>query len=87
MRAWLGLLVLSAGCGASMQQLKNRASIDLDCDIPQLAIRDVDAATRRVNGCGKQAIYVEQFNHGVRAAWLLDSPITPSSRISLSKSP
>lgn len=79
MKACLAALVFASGCGATMEQLKNRASIDLDCDAPQLAIRSVDSATRRVNGCGKQAIYVEQFNHGVRAAWLLDSPITPSS--------
>lgn len=73
------LLVIGAtGCGATLQQLKNRAAIDLDCQAGSLAVSNIDAATRNVKGCGKQAIYVEQFNHSVRPAWLLNSSITSS---------
>jgi hypothetical protein len=87
MRAYLAagwLVIGSAGCGATLEQLKNRASIDLDCQPSSLAIRPIDSATRRVNGCGRQAIYVEQFNHSVRPAWLLNSPIVPAAASSAS---
>jgi hypothetical protein len=80
MKAYLtaSLLVIGSGCGATAAQLKNRAAIDLDCQPSSLAILSIDAATKSVNGCGRQAIYVEQFNHSVRPAWLLNSSITPS---------
>jgi hypothetical protein len=89
MKAYLaaGLLVLGSGCGATLGQLKNRAAIDLDCQPASLAVRDIDPATKSVNGCGKQAIYVEQFNHSVRPAWLLNSSITPAATASASKTP
>ena len=88
MRAYLAATVLlMAGCGATLEQLKNRASIDLECQASNLDVHAIDSATRSVNGCGKQAIYVEQFNHSVRPAWLLNSPITPSSTVSVSKAP
>ena len=84
MKAWLAasLLMTGAGCGATLEQLKNRASIDLECQSASLAVRPIDAATRSVSGCGKQAIYVEQFNHSVRPAWLLNSAITSSATAS-----
>jgi hypothetical protein len=86
MKAYLAasLLMMGSGCGATVAQLKNRAAIDLDCQPSSLAIRSIDAATRNVNGCGKQAIYVEQFNHSVRPTWLLNSSITPSATASAS---
>ena len=89
MRAYLaaGLLVIGSGCGATVEQLKVRAAIDLDCQPARLAIRPIDSATRSVNGCGKQAIYVEQFNHSVRPTWLLNSSITPSATASASRAP
>jgi hypothetical protein len=89
MKAYLaaGLLVIGSGCGATLVQLKNRASIDLDCQPSRLAVRSIDSATRSVNGCGKQAIYVEQFNHSVRPAWLLNSSITPAAAASASNAP
>jgi hypothetical protein len=90
MRAYLAagwLVIGSAGCGATLGQLKNRASIDLDCQPASLAIRPIDSATRSVNGCGKQAIYVEQFNHSVRPTWLLNSSITQSAAASVAKAP
>lgn len=81
------LLMLGSGCGATLGQLKNRAAIDLDCQPSSLAIRSIDSATRSVNGCGKQAIYVEQFNHAVRPTWLLNSSIAPAAAASASRSP
>lgn len=89
MKAYLaaGLLVLGSGCGATVAQLKNRASIDLDCQPSSLAIRSIDSATRSVSGCGRQAIYVEQFNHSVRPAWLLNSSIAPAATASASNAP
>ncbi len=89
MKAWLaaGVLMMGSGCGATVAQLKNRAAIDLDCQPSSLAIRSIDAATRSVSGCGRQAIYVEQFNHSVRPAWLLNSPIAPAASVSASSTP
>jgi hypothetical protein len=90
MKAYLAatwLVIGSAGCGASLEQLKNRAAIDLECQPASLAIRPIDSATRSVNGCGKQAIYVEQFNHSVRPTWLLNSSITPAATSSAAKEP
>jgi hypothetical protein len=78
MKAYLAAssLVIGTGCGATLEQLRISASIDLECQPVSVAIRAIDSATRSVNGCGKQAIYVEQFNHGVRPTWLLNSTIT-----------
>jgi hypothetical protein len=78
MKAYLAasLLVLGSGCGATVAQLRNRAAIDLSCQPSRLDVRPIDSATRSVSGCGKQAIYVEQFNHSVRPTWLLNSSIT-----------
>jgi hypothetical protein len=89
MRAYLAatLLVIGSGCGATVEQLRNRASIDLECQPASLSIRTIDPATRSVNGCGRQAIYVEQFNHSVRPAWLLNSSIAPAATASASKTP
>jgi hypothetical protein len=86
MKAYLTatLLMFGSGCGATVAQLKTRAAIDLECQPASLAIRPIDAATRSVNGCGKQAIYVEQFNHSVRPTWLLNSAVTPTATTSAS---
>jgi hypothetical protein len=72
---WVGILSGSAGCGAGLEQLKTRASIDLQCQASNLAIRDIDSATKRVSGCEKEAIYVEQFNDARHSAWLLNSSV------------
>ncbi len=89
MRAYLAasLLMLGSGCGATVAQLRNRAAIDLDCQPASLAIRSIDSATRSVSGCGKRAIYVEQFNHSVRPTWLLNSSIASSATASASNAP
>jgi hypothetical protein len=67
--------IISAGCAANLEQLKTRASIDLECQSSTLAIRSIDAATKAVSGCGKEAIYVEQFNDSRHPAWLLNSSV------------
>ncbi len=52
-------LVLSAGCGASVGQLRSRASFDLQCPKNQIQITQIDQRTMGVLGCGQQATYVE----------------------------
>jgi hypothetical protein len=74
----LGSLFL-AGCGATLPQLQTRAALDLDCHAEALSVRVVDPATRLVTGCGKQAIYVENFNNSRYPAWLLNSEIRPEA--------
>jgi hypothetical protein len=80
---WAGIIAGgSAGCGAGLEQLKTRASIDLQCQASDLAIRAIDSATKMVSGCSKEAIYVEQFNDARHPTWLLNSSVisTASSK-------
>jgi hypothetical protein len=73
---WVGIILVgSAGCGAGLEQLKARASIDLQCQTSSLAIRAIDSATKRVTGCSKEAIYVELFNNARHPTWLLNSSV------------
>jgi hypothetical protein len=74
MAMWCAALALG-GCGATVQQLKTRASIDLQCAEPRLQLKEVDAGTREVTGCGKRAIYVEIFNNSRHPLWLLNSEL------------
>jgi hypothetical protein len=63
------------GCAPSLQQLKTRAALDLDCDAQSIATKEVDMGTQVANGCGKSAIYVVQFNNNRFPTWLLNSEI------------
>jgi hypothetical protein len=47
------------GCGATIEQLRSRASFDLNCAENKLQVVEIDQRTRGVRGCGKQATYVE----------------------------
>jgi hypothetical protein len=69
------LLATFTGCGATIPQLRTRASIDLECTDDRLEVKVIDTATRQVQGCGKQAIYVEIFNNSRYPAWMLNSEI------------
>ncbi len=71
---WCAVVTLT-GCGATLQQLKTRASIDLDCTEAQLDVRPIDSGTRQVEGCGRRAMYVEIFNNSRYPAWMLNSDI------------
>jgi hypothetical protein len=71
--------LFSAGCGASLEQLRNRASVDLGCQASNVAVHPIDAATMSASGCGKQAIYVEQFNDSRHSTWLLNSAIASAA--------
>src|SRR2546421_11995633 len=64
------------------RRLFKRAALDLDCARGRLAIVKIDEATRRVNGCGQQAIYVElcdaPWDSVTRqCTWLLNGAIRP----------
>jgi hypothetical protein len=71
---WIAMVTLG-GCGATVQQLKTRASIDLECTDAQLDVKQIDAATRQVEGCGKRAMYVQIFNNSRYPTWMLNSDV------------
>ena len=71
---WCAMVMLT-GCGATLPQLKTRASLDLDCPETHLDVKTIDSGTRRVEGCGKRAIYVEIFNNSRHPAWMLNSDV------------
>ena len=79
----LGLFLL-AGCGATVPQLQTRAALDLDCRADAISVVAVDRATRIATGCGKQAIYVENFNNSRHPGWLLNSEIKPQTSAAVS---
>jgi len=63
----LGSLVTLAGCATSGwtseslredRRLVKRAAYDLDCTEP-MGVTHIDAKTRGVRGCGRQATYVQ----------------------------
>ena len=72
------LIVLAAGCGASMKQLETRASYDLSCG--DLDYKQLDDRTFGVQGCGKRATYVESCEHSsyFNCTWRAEpAPSTP----------
>jgi hypothetical protein len=70
--------VAITGCGATLPQLRNRASLELSCAPESLNVSDLDGATKIVTGCGKRAVYVQLFNNSRYPTWLLNSSIEPS---------
>jgi hypothetical protein len=77
---WVGAVLMLAGCAASLEQLKTRASLDLDCDAQRIELKPVDQGTQQAQGCGKKAIYVVQFNNARYPTWLLNSEIRSQER-------
>ena len=85
-RAAIGCVVVAlAGCGATLQQLETRASMDLECAPAELKVKQIDAGTRQVEGCGKRAMYVEAFNNSRHPAWMLNSEIRDAHAKSASR--
>ena len=74
----LGLVLVLSGCAASLAQLRTRAALDLACEEARLELDAVDQGTQQVRGCGKRAIYVFAYNHGMYSAWMLNSDIRPA---------
>lgn len=77
-RRWLMMGVLACGgCGATLEQLQNRAAVDLDCRPEAITGRELDGETTIASGCGKQAIYVETCTGRDRSncTWMLNSPV------------
>jgi hypothetical protein len=67
------------GCGATLPQLRTRASVDLSCTPESLQLQALDGATEVVTGCGKRALYVQLFNNNRYPTWLLNSSIDPAN--------
>src|SRR5450631_4747347 len=66
-------------CGATFEQLRDRAALDLDCPAAAIRARAVDNRTELVSGCDRQAIYVTSCGtDGTNCTWLLNSPIKPA---------
>ena len=68
-------VVATSACGATVGQLRTRASIDLECPEDRIGVKEVDSATRQVEGCGKSAVYVENFNDARYPTWTLNSAV------------
>jgi hypothetical protein len=71
---WCAVVMLT-GCGATVQQLRTRASYDFECTETQLHVQAIDSGTRQVEGCGKRAMYVEIFNNSRHPTWMLNSDV------------
>ncbi len=67
-----------AGCGATLTQLRTRASLDLACAPDSIRLDEMDGATQVVTGCGKRAVYVQLFNNSRYPTWLLNSAVEPA---------
>lgn len=72
-------LLLAAGCGgASSQQLRARAALDLSCSGQKLRLHKVDAHTFQVTGCGTSGIFVSTCagRHDPHlCTWVLNSTV------------
>jgi hypothetical protein len=74
----LAAVAAITGCGATLPQLRTRASVDLSCTPESLQLQPLDGATEIVTGCGKRAVYVQLFNDSRGSTWLLNSNIEPA---------
>ena len=53
------------GCAhATVEQLRKRASFDLDCPEGQITLVEIDPRTTGVRGCDRKATYVETCETG-----------------------
>jgi hypothetical protein len=70
------LLAVTAGCGASLKDLKARAAFDLQCKEP-LTLTKLNDQSWGVSGCAKQATYVEHCVDPLQPEcnWVLNSQI------------
>lgn len=67
----LSLFVLSfgGGCASSIHEVTGKASQDLQCPVSQLTVTDIDGRTRRVQGCGKEVVFVEDCTAAPPCRW------------------
>ena len=76
------LAVVASCAHATHDQLTTRAEFDLRCPRQQLKVFRIDQRTNGVQGCGRQATYVESCD-GDRSGgmgsctWVLNSPPQP----------
>lgn len=71
------LLAACAGPGATAEQLKARATFDLECPEPEVQVHDLGARVRGVVGCGRRLSYVEVCEtrpDGTHCAWVINAP-------------
>jgi hypothetical protein len=69
------------GCGATENQLRDRAAFDMKCTQDKVEIVEIDQRTRGVRACGQQATYVEncaQPNH-TDCTWILNADTSKPS--------
>jgi hypothetical protein len=81
MRRLVTIIALSAltACfpHARTSQLRRRAAFDLQCPSAWLVYHTIDSRTRGVEGCGREATYVESCDRrspyaSTECTWLLD---------------
>jgi hypothetical protein len=73
----VGLTGCVGAGGASFEQLRARATFDLQCPAPSTQFFDLDERTKGVRGCGKQMTYVEVCDNrpdGWHCTWVLNAP-------------
>lgn|GEM_PF-888820 len=73
--------LLLLGCGATQQQLVDRAAYDLQCPKEQLQVHQIDNRTQGVRGCGQQVAYVESCDgQRTNCSWVLNADSRPSQK-------
>ena len=75
-------VLLLTGCSATLEQLKDRATFDLQCSENQLRLTRIDDRTYGVAGCGKRATYVDtcdQLQTRADCTWVLNADLTRDS--------
>ena len=65
-------LFLGAGCGATTQSLRHRASSDMRCPPDRLHVMALEHGSKEVRGCGQRAVYLEHCDQQ-GCAWVLRS--------------
>lgn len=80
----LGALGCGSGKGATLNQLQQRAQLDMSCPGHLLRHYPLDRRTEVVQGCGRQMIYVDscqRISGEHRCTWMLDSPWVVSPQV------
>jgi hypothetical protein len=81
MACGLGLAPMLGACfpgpAAKVQQLRARASFEMQCSAKDLRVVDMDEQTKGVEGCGRRLTYVEMCDErpdGWHCTWVINSP-------------
>lgn len=85
----LVLLLSTAGCGGSDENLRVRAAFDLECPAHTVKLVEIDERTMGVSGCGQRATYVEQCEvrpYHRACTWVLNHEDEPAEHHKAKKS-